>query len=123
VHIGSKNCATSRPCRLCNFVHMAIQMFESGVVEWIGLSDLWRFGLSRSTGYNLIEQGKIRSVTLRVKGKLTGRRLIDVQSLRDHLNSLSGEVDSDLAARRREAAVESAKKRKETAQKHKPAVT
>ena len=102
---------------------MAIQMFESGEVEWIGLNDLWRFGISRSTGYNLIEQGAIRSVNLRVKGKLTGRRLIDVQSLRDHLNSLSGEVDSDVAAKRREAAVQSAKKRKETAQKHKPAVT
>jgi hypothetical protein len=98
---------------------MAIQMFESGVVEWIGLSDLWRFGLSRSTGYNLIEQGKIRSVNLRVKGKLTGRRLIDVQSLRDYLNSLTGEVDSELSSKRREAAVQSAKKRKEKAQTHK----
>jgi len=108
---------------------MAIQIrakpkwFESGEVEWIGLSDLWRFGLSRSTGYNLIEQGKIRSVTLRVKGKLTGRRLIDVQSLRDHLNSLSAEVDSELSSKRREAAVQSAKKRKEEAKKRKPAVT
>jgi hypothetical protein len=100
---------------------MAIQMFESGVVEWIGLSDLWRFGLSRSTGYNLIEQGKIRSVNLRIKGKLTGRRLIDVQSVRDYLNSLTGDVDSELAAKRREAAIESAKKRREKAQKHKRA--
>ena len=33
VHIRSKNCATSRHCRLCNFVRMAIQMFESGVAR------------------------------------------------------------------------------------------
>ena len=96
-------------------------MFESGVVEWFGLSDLWRFGLSRSTGYNLIEQGKIRSINLRIKGKLTGRRSIDVQSVRDYLNSLTGDVDSELSAKRREAAIESAKKRKAKAQKHKRA--
>jgi hypothetical protein len=96
-----------------------IRTFENGEVEWIGLNDLWRFGLSRSTGYNLIEQGAIRSVNLRIKGTQSGRRLIDVLSLRDYLNSLSGKVDRKLSAKRRKAALASAKKRKEKAERKK----
>lgn len=43
------------------------------------------FGLSRSHLYRLAEEGRIKSVVLRSKGKLRGRRLFVVESIRDLL--------------------------------------
>ena len=47
------------------------------------------FSLSRSTAYELIANGSIRSVVLRKKGRTTGARLIDVRSVKSYLNSLA----------------------------------
>jgi hypothetical protein len=43
------------------------------------------FGLSRSHAYRLFQEGRIRSVSLRERGKTRGRRLFDVQSVRAYL--------------------------------------
>jgi len=43
------------------------------------------FDLSRTHLYRLSSEGKIRSVSLRERGKTRGRRLYDVQSVRDFL--------------------------------------
>ena len=43
------------------------------------------FDLSRTHLYRLSSEGKIRSVSLRERGKTRGRRLYDVQSVRDYL--------------------------------------
>lgn len=40
------------------------------------------FGLSRAYLYELVKQGKIRSVSLRKKGAIRGRRLFDCNSIR-----------------------------------------
>jgi hypothetical protein len=45
------------------------------------------FGLNRSYLYRLVSQGKIRSVSLRERGRLHGKRLFDVQSIRHFLRS------------------------------------
>jgi len=45
------------------------------------------FGLSKSYLYELIDRGKIRSVSLRQKGSLRGKRLFDVESVRQYLRA------------------------------------
>jgi hypothetical protein len=45
------------------------------------------FGLSRSYLYNLANEGKIRSVSIRKPGALRGRRLFVCASIRDFLQS------------------------------------
>ncbi|MBB5033120.1 helix-turn-helix domain-containing protein [Prosthecobacter vanneervenii] len=47
------------------------------------------FNLPRSTLYNLVSEGKIRSVSLRKRGNKRGRRLFDCSSIREYLRSLS----------------------------------
>jgi hypothetical protein len=42
------------------------------------------FDLSRTHLYRLSTEGRIRSVSLRERGKTRGRRLYDVQSVRDY---------------------------------------
>jgi len=49
-----------------------------------------RFGIKRSLAYLLIEDGAIRSVSLRRRGTQRGKRLIDVASVRHFLNSRVG---------------------------------
>ena len=44
-----------------------------------------RFGIKRSLAYQLLGDGKIRGVTLRRKGRVRGKRLIEIQSVRDFL--------------------------------------
>lgn len=49
-----------------------------------------RFGIRRSLAYELIQRNAIRSVSLRQRGALRGKRLFDVSSVRAYLNSLGG---------------------------------
>ena len=46
-----------------------------------------RFGIKRSLAYTLMGEGAIRGVSLRRRGQLKGKRLFDVASVRDFLNS------------------------------------
>ena len=46
------------------------------------------FGIKRGTLYNLINEGKIKSVMLRHKGNVHGCRLIHLASVSDYLNGL-----------------------------------
>jgi hypothetical protein len=43
------------------------------------------FGISRTAAYDLINDGLIKSVSLRRKGRARGRRLYDVASVRAYL--------------------------------------
>jgi len=43
-------------------------------------------GISRSQAYELVGEGKIRSVSIRRRGALRGRRLFDCDSIRSFLN-------------------------------------
>ena len=56
--------------------------------EFGRLADVQRlFGLKRSFTYELINSGKIKSVSLRKRGAKTGCRLIHLQSVRDYLTA------------------------------------
>jgi hypothetical protein len=45
------------------------------------------FGLKQSFLYRLLAENKIRAVCIRQRGKVRGRRLFDVASIRSFLNS------------------------------------
>jgi hypothetical protein len=47
----------------------------------------WRFGIPRSTAYALLNEGKIKSRIVKVKGSRSGIRLIDFNSVRAFLAS------------------------------------
>lgn len=54
--------------------------------EFVDFGGLYRmFGIRRSHAYVLADRGHIKSVSLRRPGSLKGRRLFDVQSVRDFL--------------------------------------
>lgn len=46
-----------------------------------------RFGIRRSTAYQLIDRGLIRSVAVKKKGSRCGIRLIDFESVREFLRA------------------------------------
>ena len=48
------------------------------------------FGIKRGKLYALINEGKIKSKTLRSRGTVRGIRLIDIQSVREFINSSEG---------------------------------
>lgn len=70
-----KKSKTSAPVEPGNF---------TGVMPEFGrAADLQKFfGLRRGTAYNLLADGKIRGVLLRVRGKKSGVRLFDMASVR-----------------------------------------
>ncbi len=47
------------------------------------------FNISRSSLYELVEEGRIRSISVRKRGNTRGRRLFDLESIRAYLNSLA----------------------------------
>jgi hypothetical protein len=61
----------------------------TGIMPEFGrLADVQRlYGLKRGTIYNLLRDGKIRGVLLRVKGKKSGCRLLEMSSVRDCIRS------------------------------------
>ena len=56
--------------------------------EWLRVSDVTKlFRISRSLTYELIKEGKLRSVCLRRKGRQSGIRLIATDSIRAYIAS------------------------------------
>jgi hypothetical protein len=53
------------------------------------------FGISRSHLYRLHDEGLIRSVSLRSRGRLRGRRLFEVASIRELLHSNLSQTPAD----------------------------
>lgn len=53
------------------------------------------FGIKRGTLYNLWNEKQIKGKLLRRKGRLTGVRIWDVQSIRDYINSQTEEPSED----------------------------
>jgi hypothetical protein len=69
---------------------LAEQPYEQTLqeIEWGRFDELERrFGIRRSTAYELINAGKIKSVAVRKKGTRSGIRLIDFGSVRTFLQS------------------------------------
>ncbi len=48
-----------------------------------------RFGICKSTLYRLTEDGKIRSSSLRERGKLRGKRLFSMDSIAAYIESMA----------------------------------
>ena len=46
-----------------------------------------RFGIKRSLAYKLMNEGKIKSLSLTSDGKIRGKRLFEVKSVREFLAS------------------------------------
>jgi hypothetical protein len=56
--------------------------------EWLRLPDAIRVsGIGRSTLYQLLNDGSVRSVVLRKRGRQRGIRLISADSLRTYIES------------------------------------
>jgi len=72
--------------------------------EFVDLPGLeTKFGLKRSLAYVLISEGAIRSVVLRRRGTIKGKRLVDCASVRAFLAAQPTDVDPQLAANCRKA--------------------
>jgi hypothetical protein len=57
-----------------------------------------RFGIRRSAAYGLINDGSIKSICLRRRGLIKGKRLVEVASVREFLKSQPTDVDPRLSA-------------------------
>lgn len=58
--------------------------------EWARPSDITRmFGIKRTTLWNLLKEGRIRSASLRQRHQIRGTRVVNIQSVRDYLEAQS----------------------------------
>jgi hypothetical protein len=58
--------------------------------EWIRPKDVPRiFGVGRGQLYDLLKEGRIKSVSMRKRGQKHGTRLISYDSLKNYLESLA----------------------------------
>jgi hypothetical protein len=83
-----QNMKTTEPVQPGNF---------SGISPEFGrVADVTRmFGIKRGTLYNLLRDGKIRAVLLRVRGARSGVRLFDMASIRTFiLSQFNSNVES-----------------------------
>ena len=56
--------------------------------EWLRPGDVrYSHGIGRSLLYELIRDGKVRSICLRREGRVTGMRLVSAQSLNEFIAS------------------------------------
>jgi len=70
------------------FERAAMDTEQIEQIEYGRFDDLQRrFGIRRSTAYELIGAGKIKSVAVRKKGARSGIRLIDFNSVREFLRT------------------------------------
>lgn len=62
--------------------------FNHVLPEFGRVADITRhFGIKRGTAYNLLTDGKIKGVLLRVRGEKSGVRLFDMASVRNYILS------------------------------------
>jgi hypothetical protein len=72
--------------------------------EFIDLAGLeQQFGIRRSLAYSLLADGSIRSVCLRRRGNIKGKRLIIADSVREFLASQPSDIDPQLSELTRKA--------------------
>lgn len=87
-----------------NFTTVPVESSTGVDPEFVDLRGLEaRFAIRRSSAYTLIAEGAIRSVVLRRRGTIKGRRLIEVASVRDFLASQPSDVDPVMSQNCRKA--------------------
>lgn len=65
-----------------------VEAASTGKPEYVDSKGLRAvYGVSRSLGYALIKEGKVKSVCLRKRGASRGKRLWVADSVREYLNS------------------------------------
>ncbi len=88
--------------------------------EFVDLPELkQRFKIGRSLAYLLIKRGDIRSVCLRRKGCIKGRRLIEFASVREYFAKQSAKVHPALSAKCKKANDRMQESQKEKREKEK----
>ncbi len=76
-----------------NMTHSAV---EKNRPEWTDPKGIHRmFGIGKTTLYRLIDEGKVKSTSLRERGKLRGKRLIFTDSVAALLESRATGGDAD----------------------------
>jgi len=79
-------------------------MSESVAPEFTDLAGLKSgWSINRTLAYELLKEGRIRSVVLRRDGLVRGKRLISVESVRQYIRSLDGNIDPQLSSHLRRA--------------------
>ena len=87
MYFGAAMKAPSNPKTSAVTYQMTTAPVQPGI-EWLRPGDVRRtHGLSRSYLYELIAEGKVRSVVLRRNGRATGCRLISARSLENWIES------------------------------------
>jgi hypothetical protein len=61
--------------------------------DFLGLQEL--FGIRRSLAYHLVEEGALKSVSLKQPGEKRGKRLFHVASVRQYLNARLSAVEGE----------------------------
>ena len=69
------------------YLHGVFPMTSIQTPQFIRPNQAWRFGVSRTTIYNWINDGLIKTVVFRRPGKARGVRLISVESLKAYIES------------------------------------
>jgi len=88
--IGGLQLAITMNREETRFTTAPVQAGDSnGVLPEFGrCADLLRiFGIRKGSAYNLLADGKIRGVLLRVRGRKSGVRLFDLASVREYIRS------------------------------------
>ena len=71
---------TTEPIEAGNFIGVTAEFGRTADLKT-------HFGILRGTAYNLLLDGKIKGVLLRVRGKKSGVRLWDMDSVRNYIRS------------------------------------
>jgi len=87
-------CVNTRDAMFNNSISNEGQTQESVKPEWVRPNQATKvFGIGRTKLYELIAEGKIKSVSLKARGTTRGTRLISYDSLADFIEShIEGEV-------------------------------
>jgi hypothetical protein len=97
----TRTAMTTQPVSACQTTQLKPEFGRIRDVEHL-------YGLKRGTTYNLLASGRIRGCTLRVKGKKSGVRLIDLESvgqyIRAQMDQQNNAADSGLGFKSLEAA-------------------
>jgi hypothetical protein len=83
---------------------------SQGEVEFYTIPEFTRcWGIGRSLTYQLIGEGELRSITLRRRGRIKGRRLIDAASARAFFARQPSDVTPEMRSHMQNAQRKSAK--------------
>src|SRR5437016_5517220 len=102
---------------------MSFSVLAPEFTDLAGLKSGW--SINRTLAYELLKEGRIRSVVLRRDGLVRGKRLIEVQSVREFLATCDNSIDpilSEQLRRARAIGVENQREEKER-EKRRPELT